>query len=869
MAKTLVKNVTVWDANGPVVYGPTAGNQASVPNDVAAQITSASAWALTAASEAEMLALSSATVGDVCVRTDTAPDSVYILTATPPATLANWTLLNPQPVADAQLDGVNLSTQAELDAAIAALSGTYPENPTPGTPRTAVVADNVDQTVAGKKFGNWYHTAPTISVIAVQNAAVDTANMQAALAAAAGGRPTKVKLVCHNDHSGRLNLNDTLVIGSGAWLDADALGALEAGPRIVWEGAAGGTMVRCTGQRSFISNVRLYGGDLAATCLSFEGNSERQGYADISCEDFTGVGFKLGDAIANHNGFKGHGALYIRGLAGSTGMVVDAWGTEDIHLETVNIGPQSGEVAAMARLIDIMVGLVYIDDLLLDDNLMTDYGVRLQAGAIGIGNLTSELAQTLTMTNVARDRGSYIKTGDLRACRPQEGQYALDISGVGDQRFDLGTVRVNRFAGAANRPDVRVNGAGMVCFSQAWFDTDDAGAPGIITPTGGAVVHEIGPVIRTSGGVQLDNGKRLSAKNAAGVDVDLMQLTSANKLIIGKQSTDLGELELRAGSGVHRGLNAAGNTRYEFDDASTSGQTALQVRTNTGGAFSLERVSVQAVPNVQPFTADGTWAKPSGRYTTVTVIVIAPGGGGGAGRLGGAGSVRGGGAGGGGGGIAIATFPYSLTPASQAVVVGTPGTGGAAQVTNDNNGANGTSGSTASWGSSGAGSLMVRATGGNSGAGGTTTGGAAGTAGVGTGTGANGGASSATGAAGNSGGAGSGGAGGGGGGGGVTSADSASAGGTGGTATTTGRTGGAGGAAGAAGSTPAVAAAAGEPSVGSGGGGGGGVTSGAAGNGGSGGNYGAGGGGGGGGTNGGSSGAGGAGAPGFVLVITA
>lgn len=130
MAKTLVKNVTVWGASGPVTYGPAAGNQASVPNDIAAQITSATAWSLTAASQAAMLALSSATVGDVCIRTDTAPDSVYILTATPPATLANWTLLNPPSVADAQLDGVNLSTQAELDAAIAGLAGAYvPSDP--------------------------------------------------------------------------------------------------------------------------------------------------------------------------------------------------------------------------------------------------------------------------------------------------------------------------------------------------------------------------------------------------------------------------------------------------------------------------------------------------------------------------------------------------------------------------------------------------------------------------------------------------------------------------------------------------------------------------------------------------------------------
>lgn len=141
MAKTLVRNVTVMGANGPVTYGPAAGNQASVPNDIAAQITSATAWALTAASQAEMLALSSATVGDVCVRTDTDPDSVYILTATPPATLGNWTLLNPQSTADAVLDGVNLATQAELTAAISGLSGTFVE--------TIALAGNPDLLIAG------------------------------------------------------------------------------------------------------------------------------------------------------------------------------------------------------------------------------------------------------------------------------------------------------------------------------------------------------------------------------------------------------------------------------------------------------------------------------------------------------------------------------------------------------------------------------------------------------------------------------------------------------------------------------------------------------------------------------------------------
>ncbi|HXC98801.1 MAG TPA: hypothetical protein VN048_05625 [Verrucomicrobiae bacterium] len=46
------------------------------------------------ASQAAMLALSSATVGDICIRTDLS--ETFILTAAPPATLGNWTqMLNP------------------------------------------------------------------------------------------------------------------------------------------------------------------------------------------------------------------------------------------------------------------------------------------------------------------------------------------------------------------------------------------------------------------------------------------------------------------------------------------------------------------------------------------------------------------------------------------------------------------------------------------------------------------------------------------------------------------------------------------------------------------------------------------------------
>lgn len=128
MAKTLIRNVYM-DVVGSlerVGYGPIFGNADAVPTDVAARISNPAAWALTATSEAAMLALS-ATVDDVCIRTDLDPDGVFILTDSPASTLANWTHLNPLP--ELSLGGVDIATQAELEAALAAKQDSIP----PGT----------------------------------------------------------------------------------------------------------------------------------------------------------------------------------------------------------------------------------------------------------------------------------------------------------------------------------------------------------------------------------------------------------------------------------------------------------------------------------------------------------------------------------------------------------------------------------------------------------------------------------------------------------------------------------------------------------------------------------------------------------------
>lgn len=300
--------------------------------------------------------------------------------------------------------------------------------------------------------------------------------------------------------------------------------------------------------------------------------------------------------------------------------------------------------------------------------------------------------------------------------------------------------------------------------------------------------------------------------------------------------------------------------------------TDMLIATNVTSTCSNADVipATAAVPqtaDIQSFSAGGTWTKPIGSYSTVTVKCVAGGGGGGAGRRGAAGTVRCGGGGAGAGGTTTVSFPYSTVPSTQAVVIGASGAGGIAQTVDDTNGADGTSGGLTSWGAVGTAAPSVYAQGGQSGFGGRNNSGPAGTGGLGDIIGGAGGAASGTGLVGAAGASAS--IAGGGAGGGITTADVAAAGGAGGTNRQTLRAAGAAGAADASGSAPALGSVSPDPTGGSGGGGGGAQSAGSAGAGGAGATWGAGGGGGGASLNGSPSGAGGAGGGGFCQVITA
>jgi hypothetical protein len=127
---------------------------------------------------------------------------------------------------------------------------------------------------------------------------------------------------------------------------------------------------------------------------------------------------------------------------------------------------------------------------------------------------------------------------------------------------------------------------------------------------------------------------------------------------------------------------------------SPSGTTFLR----GDGAWATPAGGSAPTPDVQTFTANGTWNRPTGAYTHADVLVVNGAGGGGSGRRGAAGTARVAGGSGGTAGPVFARLRFSDLPSTVSITVGAGGAGGAARTTDDTNGANGGSGGQSSFG---------------------------------------------------------------------------------------------------------------------------------------------------------------------------
>lgn len=260
--------------------------------------------------------------------------------------------------------------------------------------------------------------------------------------------------------------------------------------------------------------------------------------------------------------------------------------------------------------------------------------------------------------------------------------------------------------------------------------------PGYLTPAEGNAAYEASGAVAAHAAagdphaVYLTATEGNAAYDAVGAAAAAAAASIAKTLVDAK-----GDLLVATANDTPARLAVGSNDQVLVADSAQA--TGLKWAAPAGGA-----------PDIQAFTANGTWNKPAGK-TMAFVTLIGGGGGGGSGCRSTAGTARVGGGGGGGAVIADAFFPISGLGSTEAVTVGAGGAGGAAITVDSTGGSNGASGGISSFGTwLSTSSAASGGTGGGFGAGGSGGGNATGMYGSSSG----GGASGTSGATGNTGG---------------------------------------------------------------------------------------------------------------------
>jgi len=281
---------------------------------------------------------------------------------------------------------------------------------------------------------------------------------------------------------------------------------------------------------------------------------------------------------------------------------------------------------------------------------------------------------------------------DAAIAAPQNGDmcYLTDIGNFFDYQ---GGAWAARASGVTSNASTTVSGKVEIA-TQAQHDA------GTSTGETGALLASTPGVIQA--GIQ--KGSQLYAVTAGGTTTFTATLTPAIASYINGMTVRLKFNVAPTGASTINlnGLGAVAIKKLNDQGIASGDIKANQIveltYNSTGPVFQMQsQVAVQYLTDVQIFTTDGTWTKPTGAKS-VEVVLVGSGGGGGGGAFGNINNEKGGG-GGGGGAVVIGTFPASILGATETVTVPAGGSGGAGTgiIGSGSGGNNGASSSFGTW----------------------------------------------------------------------------------------------------------------------------------------------------------------------------